>query len=151
MKIYDDNLLLMEPLSEGTQQDVRWRQRLSNYKKAFAQLEKFIEKEDLNELEEQGLIKAFEYTFELAWNVIKDYYTFQGAAAMQGSRDAIRLAFNRGLIEDGEGWMDMVDGRIKSAHTYEKESVKEIVADIFHTYYYLFDDLLEKMKTLSGE
>lgn len=81
--------------------DIRWKQRFSNFKKALSQLSKFIEKRDLNELEEQGLIQAFEYTYELAWNVIKDYYEFQGTAAIQGSRDAFRLALNRGLLKDG--------------------------------------------------
>ncbi|TCS86700.1 nucleotidyltransferase substrate binding protein (TIGR01987 family) [Anseongella ginsenosidimutans] len=85
--------------------DIRWKQRLHNYKKAFSQLQKFIDKRTLNELEEQGLIQSFEYTCELAWNVTKDYYTFQGVGGIQGSRDAIRLAFNRGLIGDGEGWI----------------------------------------------
>jgi nucleotidyltransferase substrate binding protein (TIGR01987 family) len=85
--------------------DIRWRQRFNNFTKALSQLQKFIDKgKDLNELEEQGLIQAFEYNFELSWNLIKDYYTFQGVTDIQGSRDAFRLAFNRGLIRDGENW-----------------------------------------------
>lgn len=82
--------------------DIRWKQRFANYQKALAQLSKFVEKNNLNELEEQGVIKAFEYTYELAWNVMKDYYEYQGEKDIQGSRDAIRLAFKRGLIADGE-------------------------------------------------
>ncbi len=61
-----------------TAQDIRWIQRLSNFSKALAQLTRFIEKGELNELEKQGLIQAFEYTFELAWNTIKDYFEAQG-------------------------------------------------------------------------
>lgn len=68
------------------QPDIRWKQRLKNYNKALSQLTKFIEKRELNELEEQGLIQAFEYTYELAWNVMKDYYEFQGTEKIQGSR-----------------------------------------------------------------
>ena len=76
--------------------DIRWKQRFASYSKAFFQLGKFIAKrEDLNELEEQGMIQAFEYNFELAWNLIKDYYEYQGVTEIQGSRDAFRLAFNR--------------------------------------------------------
>ena len=83
--------------------DTRWQQRFSNYKKAFSQLELFYEKgKDLNHLEQQGLIKAFEYTYELAWNTIKDFYESQGESGIQGSRDAIRLAFRRALIQDGD-------------------------------------------------
>lgn len=82
--------------------DIRWKQRFYNYEKAVNQLTKFIEKEKLNELEEQGLIKVFKYTYELAWKVIKDYYEQQEEVAIQGSRDAIRIAFQRGLIADGD-------------------------------------------------
>jgi nucleotidyltransferase substrate binding protein (TIGR01987 family) len=79
--------------------DIRYKQRFNNFSKALSQLKKFMDKaDDLNELEEQGLIQAFEYNFELAWNLIKDYYEYQGVTKIQGSRDAFRLAFNRGLI-----------------------------------------------------
>lgn len=57
------------------QNDIRWKQRFYNYQKALVQLTKFIKKGELNELEEQGIIKAFEYTYELAWNVIKGNYS----------------------------------------------------------------------------
>ena len=73
--------------------DIRWEQRFSNYQKALAQLQKFIDKGALSKLEEQGLIKAFEYTYELAWNTLKDFLEYQGQTNIYGSRDAIRNAF----------------------------------------------------------
>jgi len=130
------------------QQDIRWQQRFSNYKKALSQLSKFIDKKDLNELEEQGLIQAFEYTFELAWNVMKDYYEFQGVGGIQGSRDAIRLAFKRGLIADGDGWMKMIDSRTRTSHTYHEETANEIATAIFQRYYDLFISFNIKMEEL---
>ena len=110
----------------GKNQDIRWKQRFSNYKKALSQLEEFIQKKDMSKLEEQGLIKAFEYTFVLAWNVIKDYYEYQGVTDIQGSRDAFRLAFQRELIEDGETWMDMIDSRIQTTYTYNEKVARQI-------------------------
>ena len=119
--------------------DIRWKQRFSNYLKAISQLKKFIDKGDLNELEEQGLIQAFEYTYELAWNVMKDYYVFEQAVEnVQGSRDAIRIAFNRGLILDGKTWMEMIESRIKSSHTYNESIAKEISTKIINSYYTCF-------------
>src|ERR1700740_742565 len=101
------------------EQDIGWKQRFSNYKKALGQLRRFIEKGGLNEFELQGLIKSFEYTYELAWNGMKDYFSYgQAEQNVLGSRDAIQLAFNRGLISDGKIWMDMIDSRIRSSHTY---------------------------------
>lgn len=132
----------------GDQTDIRWQQRFSNFKKALSQLRKFIDKNDLNELEKQGLIQAFEYTYELAWNVIKDYYEYQGTDNIQGSRDAIRMAFKRGLINDGDGWMKMVVSRSLSSHTYNEEVVNEISADIFGRYYNLFVEFEQKMNQL---
>jgi nucleotidyltransferase substrate binding protein (TIGR01987 family) len=126
--------------------DIRWVQRFANYSKALAQLEKFIEKgKNLNELEEQGMIQAFEYNFELAWNLIKDYYEYQGVTEIQGSRDAFRLAFNRGLIKDGDLWMQMLESRTKTSHTYNKETADEIASDILNKYYALFKALHQTM------
>jgi len=127
---------------------IRWKQRFANYQKAFAQLSKFVKKNDLNELEEQGIIKVFEYTYELAWNVMKDYYEYQGEKDIQGSRDAIRLAFKRGLIADREGWMAMITSRIKSSHTYNEKVARQITADIKNKYYDLFAEFDYQMSLL---
>jgi nucleotidyltransferase substrate binding protein (TIGR01987 family) len=130
------------------QNDIRWKQRFYNYQKALVQLTKFIEKGELSELEEQGIIKAFEYTYELAWNVIKDYYEEQGEVSIQGSRDALRLAFQRGLITDGDNWMNMIKSRIASVHTYNLEVAQQINQDIHDIYFQLFIELKEKMESL---
>ena len=129
-------------------QDVRWQQRFNNYQKALRQLEKFLKETDLNELEEQGLIQAFEYTYELSWNVIKDYLIYQGITDIIGSRDAFRVAFNRGLIEEGQVWMSMIESRIKSSHTYNEEIAKEILKEVREKYFALFLKLETKLNTL---
>ena len=132
--------------TEMKNQDVRWKQRFQNFSKAMAQLQKFIDKgENLNELEEQGMIQAFEYTFELAWNLIKDYYEFQGDSNIQGSRDAFWLAYNRGLISDGDTWMKMIESRTRTSHTYNEETADEIAQAVLHQYYQLFHNLLNTM------
>lgn len=128
--------------------DIRWIQRFANYKKAISQLSRFIEKADLNELEDQGLIQCFEYTYELAWNTIKDFYESQGETGIQGSRDAIRLAFKRGLIENGDLWMKMIKSRILTSHTYNEELASEISEAIFNDYYHEFIKLLHKFYDL---
>lgn len=87
--------------------DIRWEQRFSNFRKVLSLLKKFIDKGKLSELEEQGLIQSFEYTYELGWNVLKDFMEYKGQTEIYGSGDAISRAFQLGLIEDGEGWMDM--------------------------------------------
>ncbi len=74
--------------------DIRWKQRFSSYQRALAQLTKFIEKGELNELEQQGLIQAFEYTHELAWKLLKSFLEARGIQDLYGSKDSTRSAFN---------------------------------------------------------
>lgn len=131
--------------------DIRWKQRFKNYQKALSQLQKFIDKGDLSELEKQGLIKAFEYTYELAWNTLKDFLTYRGQADIYGSRDAIRKAFTSGLINDGEEWMDMLQSRNKTSHTYNEETAEEITTAVLSIYYPLFKKLEKKLSSLLSE
>jgi len=118
-----------------TDYDIRWKQRFSNYQKALSFLTKFIEHGELNEFEEQGLIQAFEYTYELAWTTIKDFLELQGHQNIAGSRDAFRIAFNIGIINDGETWMRMLQSRNKTSHTYNEEVAKEIISAVYSFYY----------------
>ncbi len=126
--------------------DVRWEQRFSNYKKAFFQLKKFIDKGKLSKLEKQGLIKAFEYTYELAWNTIKDFLEYQGTNDIIGSRDSFREAFKVGIITDAETWMDMLKSRNRTSHTYNEEIAEEICNSIVDKYFPLFDLFKDEMK-----
>lgn len=124
-----------------TNQDIRWKQRLQNFVHAFNQISEFMQKGNLNKFEEQGLIQCFEYNYELSWNVIKDFYESQGESNIQGSRDAFRLAFKRGLIKDGEVWMEMIKSRALTSHTYNEAIANEIVKKIQNNYYTAFHDL----------
>ena len=128
--------------------DIRWKQRFANYEKAFLQLKKFIDKAELNELEEQGMVKAFEYTYELGWNVLKDFLEYQGIVDLVGSRDTIRAAFKEGVISDGDGWMHMISSRNQTAHTYNRATAEEIAGDVRHKYFKLFSELAVKMQEL---
>jgi nucleotidyltransferase substrate binding protein (TIGR01987 family) len=127
--------------------DIRWQQRFSNYNKAFSQLEKALEQNSYNDLERQGLIKAFEFTYELAWNTLKDFLNDKGYTELIGSKDTIRLAYKTGLIEDGEEWMKMLKSRNLAAHTYHSGTAEAIVKNIQNSYYPLFKKLQKKMET----
>jgi len=115
--------------------DIRWIKRFNHFSKALDQLTKFIERGELNELEKQGLIQAFEYTYELVWNIIKDFFEAQGETGIHGSRDAFRLAFRRGLIKNGKTWMDMINSRTLTTHTYNEDVAEEISTAIAQKYY----------------
>jgi nucleotidyltransferase substrate binding protein (TIGR01987 family) len=125
--------------------DIRWQQRFSNYRRALAQLSEVVSQDDLNKFEEQGLFKAFEYTFELAWNTLKDFLEYQGIPDIVGSRDAIRTAFSEGIIEDGQVWMRMIESRNKTSHTYNEATAKEIVEAVRNQFHSAFCDLERKL------
>ena len=95
----------------------------------------------LSKLEQLGLIQAFEFTHELAWNVLKDYLEQQGIFALIGSRDASRSAFQNGLITDGEAWMDMIKARNLTSHTYNPEVADSVTRDILVRFYPAFSAL----------
>lgn len=101
--------------------DIRWHQRLENFSKALLQLESAVmlsKQRKLSALEELGLIQAFEFTHELAWNLMRDYFYYQGNNEITGSRDASRESFKMGLVQNGEAWMEMIRSRNQSSHTY---------------------------------
>ena len=132
-------------------QDIRWKQRFANYENALAQLTKFIGKGELNELEEQGLIQAFEVTHELAWNVLRDYLLEKSNQAIYGSRDATRAAFKLDLMQDGDSWMDMIRDRNRTSHTYNEETAKSIVDNIKQRFFRLFVELQHTMWSLPDD
>lgn len=137
-----------------TTHDIRWQQRFSNYRKALAQLAEAVElsqQRPLTRLEQQGLIQGFEYTYELAWNVFKDFLVNQGNKNMYGSRDAIREAFKAELIADGEGWMAMFKDRNMTSHTYNEDTANEITEKIIARYFRLLLEFEAKAMELTGD
>lgn len=149
-------------------QDIRWQQRFSNYVKAYLKLEEAVSKikeeyqieedgtidEDsfLDDIIKEGLIQRFEYTHELAWNVMKDFLENAGNNNIFGSKDATKEAFAAGLITNGEVWMDMIKSRNKTSHTYNEETADEIFMKIVHQYYQEFNQFRNRMEELhSGE
>jgi nucleotidyltransferase substrate binding protein (TIGR01987 family) len=97
------------------------------------------------------MIQAFEYTHELAWNTLKDFIESRGTANIFGSRDATRAAFALGLIEQGDIWMQMIQSRNETTHTYNEETVRQIVAAITASYAAEFARLQEKLRQLESE
>jgi len=101
-------------------EDIRWKQRFSNYINAFSQLEQAVEEYGDTTLDiiKEGVIQRFEFTHELAWKVMKDYLEHEGIQNVTGSRSAARSAFNIGLLDDGQVWMDMIETRNHTVHAY---------------------------------
>ena len=133
--------------------DIRWLQRLENYTKALSNLTEAVElatQRPLSNLEKQGLIQSFEFTHELAWNVMKDYFAYQGNPSITGSRDAVREAFSKNLITNGEVWMSMIKSRNQTSHTYNQGIADEITDLILQRYHAEFMSFLQSMQQLKS-
>ncbi len=132
-------------------EDIRWEQRFDNYKRALKTVTDAVllaNQRSLSNLEQQGVIQGFEFTHELAWNVMKDYFVFQGNQSITGSRDAVRESFSKGLVVDGEGWMEMIKSRNLSSHTYNTDVAEQIVDKIISLYHPLFLAFEQRMHEL---
>jgi nucleotidyltransferase substrate binding protein (TIGR01987 family) len=117
--------------------DIRWKQRFDSFQRALHQLTLAMElkaQRPLSDLEQQGLIQGFEFTHELAWNVLKDYLEMEGIQGLVGSRSTAREAFKRGLVRDGEAWMDMIEKRNLSSETYNPSVANTVAASIAERY-----------------
>jgi nucleotidyltransferase substrate binding protein (TIGR01987 family) len=136
-----------------TIQDTRWLQRFSNYQKALLTLSDAADLAStraLSNLEQQGLIQGFEFTHELAWNVLKDYLEEQGFVGLIGSKNATREAFKNALIADGEVWMDMIKARNMTSHTYSTDVAQSIATDVLQRFYPAFKAMETTFSTLQA-
>ena len=109
-------------------------------------MEDFFEPPPLNEREQQGLIKAFEYCHELGWNTLRDLLRSEGNTDLIGSRDTLREAFRVELIEDGEGWMRMIQARNLTSHTYNRATAEQIGRQIEERYLSCFQALRQSLQ-----
>jgi len=133
--------------------DIRWKQRFSNFLRAYGYLSGAVElsrTRELTKLEQQGLIQAFEFTHELAWNVLRDYLDEKGITGLIGSKDATRNAFKNGLIEDGDSWMKMIEARNLSSHSYNNEIAQSVADDILARFFPAFALMSAKFTMLAS-
>lgn len=133
----------------------RWEQKLSSYRKALSRLAEVVNVmkiRQLNDFESDGLIQRFEFTFELAWKLMKSYAEYQGTdKELMGSRDAIRWAFENKLIKDSDVWMEMIKRRNDTSHTYDENTAADVVIRVKDAYFHAFVCFYNKMKSLSSQ
>ena len=133
-------------------QEIRWIQRYANFHKACGRLlevtkaDKYLQ--DFSELELEGLVQRFEYTYELAWKVMQDLLIYKGYDFMLGPNGTMKMALDDGLITNHDAWRRMTKSRNTLSHVYDEEEVIPIIKLIFSDYAPLLkelDDLLCKL------
>lgn len=130
------------------EQDIRWKQRFHNFCEAFKHFEDAVLNiKNPSDLEKEGTIQRFEFTHELSWKVMKDFLEYQGISGIIGSKDAVRYAFQNGLVSQGQIWMNMIESRNKTVHTYLEDILVQEYQLITQVYYPLIAEFNKKMKT----
>ena len=147
-KIEDDFIYHLK--KEKMALDNRWEQRFSNFEKALFQLSQGIEQNSVNppDIIKEGIVQRFEFTHELAWKVMKDYLEYEGYHNISGSRSATKEAFNKGLLSEGQLWMEMIESRNNTVHTYNEDVLQTEYTKIVKNYLPLFLSFKEKMKSM---
>ena len=128
-------------------EEVRWRYRIRNFSRAYALLSEALDQEvaELNELEREGAIQRFEYTFQLAWLTLKDRLEYGGIVFIEVTpRYVIQQAFAAKLIDDAEVWIDMLVDRNLMSHTYDFARFEEVLGSVRNRYLAVLGDLYER-------
>lgn len=126
----------------------RFEERKVDFKKSTNRLNEAL-KEEATNLEIDGILHRFEFTFELAWKTMKDCLEDQGIVSrIKTPREIIKEAFAAGLIENGEIWMDMMISRNELSHLYAEETSREIFDDIKEKYILEINKLVKKLDTI---
>ena len=139
---------------EGTEKSNKWIERLDIFSRALDKLSNVVtlsRQHTLNEYERDSLIKRFEFTYEMAWKLMMSYEKWSGISQILGSRDVIRHAAAQGLIDNGEAWLDMIDARNQTSHTYDEDMATDLADFIIHTHYPLFIELRKKMAEIANQ
>lgn len=131
----------------------RWQQRLENLSKAYEALSRAVERVEgarEDELLRAGIIQTYEFALELSWKTLRDYLLSQGFTDLDSPKKVLRIAFAEGYVKNGDGWMEALDDRNLSAHTYKKELADRLIADIANKYYGLVRELYGRLKQEAG-
>lgn len=126
-------------------EDIRWQQRFNNFEKGYFLLKEALEKDSLSDLEKEGTIQRFEYTFELAWKTLKDYMAGEGVV-VNFPTEVIKEGFKFEVIKEGEKWIKMLKARNTTVHEYNQDKFNEIFDDISHQYIKALDELYQFFK-----
>jgi nucleotidyltransferase substrate binding protein (TIGR01987 family) len=145
-------LLILANIDETMSEvkDIRWQYKYVKFNKVLKQLTRFLEISELTEIEEQGVIKAFEYTFEFAWKTLQYLLKSEGIQNIANYKEVIESSLASGYISDKTAWEKMMDARNLTYFTYDEQNAEEMVEDIRTVYLTLFMELRNRLKVLKN-
>lgn len=127
-------------------EDIRWKQRYANFSKAMGHLERALKIPEPDMVQKAGIIQFFEMSFKLAWNMVKDYLEDQGFVDIKSPRGALKKAFEVNILEKGHDWMELLQDRNLTAHTYDEQKATDMERLIQNKYFPILKELLDSFK-----
>lgn len=126
----------------------RWDERISDYKNALKRLKEAIEESKVIDSStiKDGVIQRFEFTLELSWKVMKYFLNSEGPTEAKAPRSTIRTGFNNEIIDNAKLWIDMIEDRNLTTHTYSQSTSDEIYGKIINSYYKELEDFYLNVK-----
>ena len=124
----------------------RTKELLDDYRKAVSRLDESLhESLSKGSIVMDGTIQRFEFTFELAWKVLKSVLEFQGIEATT-PRAAVKEAFRAKWLKEGQGWIDMLEDRNKTSHIYNEKQAAVIYKKIKKSHFALLKGLSDHLE-----
>lgn len=124
--------------------DPKSKQSLENFESALGNLKEATQKGKLSNLELAGAIQSFEFCYELAWKTLQKHAGSLGRRIVS-PREAFQYAFEAGYIQNEKVWLDMIEDRNETVHTYDQTTAKRIFKEVKERYFLAFADLHQKL------
>ncbi|MBC9784112.1 nucleotidyltransferase substrate binding protein [Heliobacterium chlorum] len=122
------------------------KEKLDTYRKAISRLEDILNEEISNDYIYDAVIRRFEFTYEVAWKLMKLTLEYKGIVEARSPRDVFREAFAVGIIKNGDVWFKMLTDRNLTSHTYDQETAIAIYHRIKDDYFETLNLLIEQIE-----
>lgn len=93
-----------------------------------------------------SIIQRFEFCTELSWKLMKRYFDENKLNEVFSPRSIVKEAYKQRLIEDGEIWLDILDDRNLTSHTYDENTANRIRDNVINIYVDIFEKFLKRIK-----
>lgn len=129
--------------------------KIEQLEKAFENLKIIIEayEKEKDKIIKDGLrdsiIQRFEFVTELSWKLMKKYLDENLVLEVYSPRSVIKESYKQDLIENGELWLDILEDRNLTSHTYDENTANRIKDNIVNKYVLEFEKFIKKIKEVS--